>query len=486
MGFYRTRKVNGGLEIATIIPDKTNSRDRRIETIPNEIGGEPVVSLGPYLFRGNREIREVFVPEGVTTIRARAFANTRICKVHLPSTLNDIGDGAFSANALMELEMAENDVFYYDENLKTIFTDGGATIVECVNFRGDYVVPFGAVRAREGAFGFLAGLRSIFLSETFVDFGDEFPFWECRHLERIEVDENNAHFQSIDGVLFTGRASSALCCYPPGRKDARYELPATTKRILGLPFVGSNLKTIALGPNVDRMDANPFIGAESLERIEVDEGNFHYKADDGVLRDRFGGELIAYPRSRPGKEYVAPEDITTIGLYAFAETRNLQSVVFPKTLSQIDCGAFKRSSLRSIEFPESLTVVEESVCFECKDLKSATIPDSVVMIEADAFNGCEKLREIRLSNSLVSIGNRAFYRAKSLGDTRLPETLRRLGSRAFYDAGPHTVALPDQIEECDPCAFDQDKPILVREDSPLHDWAFERDLNFRFKAPRED
>ena len=59
-------------------------------------------------FSGLQQVKEIVIPEGVTTINSRAFYNCNVEKVVLPSTLKTIGKSAFNyCRALKEINLPE-------------------------------------------------------------------------------------------------------------------------------------------------------------------------------------------------------------------------------------------------------------------------------------------------------------------------------------------------------------------------------------------
>lgn len=64
-------------------------------------------------------------------------------------------------------------------------------------------------------------------------------------------------------------------------------------------------------------DMNPFKGCTALESIEVDEDNPALKSVDGILFNKDGSKLYAYPAGKKADSYVVPEDVTWVGMNAF-------------------------------------------------------------------------------------------------------------------------------------------------------------------------
>ena len=117
------------------------------------------------------------------------------------------------------------------------------------------------------------------------------------------------------------------------------------------------------------------------------------------------------------KEYVIPEDVTTIGEKAF----------------------YYCSGLTSITIPNSVTSISSYAFFGCSGLTSVTIPSNVNSIGNGAFSSCTKLANVTLnSNSIVSAKRTSSTSFKSIfGDQVtnyvIGENVTSIGDYAFYE-----------------------------------------------------
>lgn len=81
---------NGGVMLT-----KYDGSDRYV-TIPDTLGGEPVVAIGDSAFKGNKNISSVSMPASVEEIGSYAFANCKSLKtVHFSRSITEIGAHAF-------------------------------------------------------------------------------------------------------------------------------------------------------------------------------------------------------------------------------------------------------------------------------------------------------------------------------------------------------------------------------------------------------
>ena len=105
-----------------------------------------------------------------------------------------------------------------------------------------------------------------------------------------------------------------------------------------------------------------------------------------------------------------PENLTSIGNYAFYDCDALTSITIPNSVTSIRSSAFESCSrLTSITIPNSVTSIGDGAFFYCSSLTSITIPNSVTSIGYSAFNSCSSITSISIPNSVTSIGDNAFY-----------------------------------------------------------------------------
>ena len=133
------------------------------------------------------------------------------------------------------------------------------------------------------------------------------------------------------------------------------------------------------------------------------------------------------------KEYNIPDDVTSIGNYAFTNCTGLVSVTIPNSVTAIEESAFSDcSSLTSVIISNSVASIGNSAFYGCCAITSVTIPNNVTTIGDSAFRGCSGLTSVTIPNSVTSIGKNAFYGCSGLSSVILYPNIVSIGNSVFY------------------------------------------------------
>lgn len=124
-----------------------------------------------------------------------------------------------------------------------------------------------------------------------------FAFGNCTSLTAITVEGSN--FSSENGVLYNNDKTT-LICYPAGKMDEGYTLPASVTSITDGAFAYNTYLT-----TID-------VASET-----------YFKAPGGVLYNSALTHLYCYPANKAGDSYTVASTVTNIMPYAFHSNRNL-------------------------------------------------------------------------------------------------------------------------------------------------------------------
>ena len=269
------------------------------------------------------------------------------------------------------------------------------------------------------AFKGCISLTTVYFSKT-VSFLQGVIFEGCLRLERIEVDSQNEHYSSLDGVLFNKNQTTLLRC--PLNKRGTYRVPDGVTSIASWAFSHCEFLTeitlpdsllvidygafdhcicllsILVPERVSFIGDNAFTSCLALSSIDVDDENTHYCSVNGVLYDYYEEILIAFPAGIKGEYDIEPGTIE-IARYAFASC----------------------TSLTSINIAEGVIAIDEYAFDSCSKLTHVTLPSSLVMIRDSAFVYCGALSSITLPKKLTYLGDGVFEFTTSLSSIDVDE-----------------------------------------------------------------
>ncbi len=130
-----------------------------------------------------------------------------------------------------------------------------------------------------------------------------------------------------------------------------------------------------------------------------------------------------------GKSYA----VTSVGSYAFFDSRGLTSVTLPKGIASIGDGAFENCShLISINIPDGVTSIGVSAFGGCSKLTSITIPSSVISLGSFAFEGCCALTTITIPEGITSIGIWTFGGCRNLTSITIPSSVTSIAEAGTF------------------------------------------------------
>ena len=195
-------------------------------------------------------------------------------------------------------------------------------------------------------------------------------------------------------------------------------------------------------------------------------GDTLYITGSGSMYDYSSGNAPWYPYAKRIEEVVFPDELTSIGDYAFYKMNKLTKVIIPDKVETIGASAFRQcEKLEGVDLPEELRTVKSYAFYNCIQMtdilvfpeknditiqsnafnrlirmyKTLNIPDNVVWIGDYAFDSYGDFAEsgggiLNLGTEesrLTHIGKCAFYKTCFTGGITIPDSVTYVGDMAF-------------------------------------------------------
>lgn len=148
-----------------------------------------------------------------------------------------------------------------------------------------------------------------------------------------------------------------------------------------------------------------------------------------ILQNKISDELTSFINGTIAG-ITLPNDITSIGDYAFAFCESLTNISIPDSVTDIGKGAFYYCSrLKNVNIPNGITAIKDST-FKCSRLENINIPDTVTVFEREAFYYCN-ISSVNIPNGTRFVGILAFGSCRYLNNVVLPSSFTGIGNCAF-------------------------------------------------------
>lgn len=135
-----------------------------------------------------------------------------------------------------------------------------------------------------------------------------------------------------------------------------------------------------------------------------------------------------------------PNGITSIGYSIFQNCSNLESVIIPNSVREIDSNAFQGTALQSIVLPEGITRIGQAVFGQCP-LVSITIPNSVTSFGTQVFIKCSHLTSVTIGSGVSVLSTQMFIYCSALQEITIPSNITAINPSCFSNTGLAKIIL---------------------------------------------
>lgn len=302
-----------------------------------------VTSIGEYTFAGCSMLTNITIPDKVTGIGSNAFQGcSLLTSISMPDTVTNIGKSAFdSCRSLKNIN--------FPEKLKDI---SDYTFVGCTSLTG-VTIPDSVMHIGRSAFYSCKSLEKIALGKNVKTIGKS-AFALCESLSWIILPNSVA---SIDDEAFYHCNKVKICCESASAKagwSEYWNIVSCDSVILGGGYNNPQFKSVYY--------------------------NARYK-DEMVYKKLTNNTFAIYGTTNNSEDITIPDTV---------EFNNITYKVV-----SICYGAFSgRSSLKSINIPDSVTSIDGNAFYNCISLTNVKIGRGVTTIKYSAFSGCSKLTSV--------------------------------------------------------------------------------------------
>lgn len=489
---------------------------------------------------------EYVIPDTVKEIGARVFkGKLGLTSITIPKTMTYIGEEAFSGcTKITVLNFAEGGTAelkigtkaFYNTALKTLVLPSRLTEIGDSAFYGiditELVIPEGVKRIGANAFQACSYMTYVYMPASLEELVENSVtasgatyakinvFQNCNALTDIEVSADNKTYAASQGVIYKkqGDVITELCTVSRGA-SGEIVIPNTVtkiwyqafyynEKVTSVKFSGAlpegnelnieaeafwwckalesvelpkglktipaslfeycyELKEIFIPNTVTLVENEAFNGCKALSTITFEEGGTEDLVfADGTLSDGYYYSIFSGCTSL--KQLAFPERTVKIGQYMFASGSNqygdtqarssIERIHIPSRAKELGSYMFYYAeNLREVTFGEGIQITEipERMFYKTK-ITDIEIPESVQKIATNAFYMAEHLTSVYIPAGVTALENYAFGYNKALETVTFAEgsKLKTIGDDAFlYNSKLTSITIPATIESIGSYAF---------------------------------
>lgn len=368
---------------------------------------ERLKTADQYAFSACRSLTEVTLPAGITHLADNLFSNcTSLTTVNLSPATQSIGTYSFYGCDLLKnidlslatLNSIGASAFRYCISLKnvtlsnTITTIGSGAFSRCSNLQ-TINIPTGVTELSSSIFSDCPKLEEVAMHNQITAIGS-YAFSGCELLSRCTLPES---ITTIGNYAFDGCVSLPIT-----------SLPTSLQTLGSYVFRDCTLLNINRFPNALTSIGNDAFFNTGITTLDLSEsplttfGLSTFSDCQALTSVILPNTLIAtgvntFYNCKNLSSVTLPQSLQRIDQGTFHECTALSSITLPESLQSIEGRAFEYSGLKSIEIPDNVTSLGILAFYNCKNLESAKLSKRLTYDNNFSyFQGCTKMTKLRI------------------------------------------------------------------------------------------
>ena len=369
-----------------------------------------------HLFIDDKEITELIIPDGVTSIGNYVFYNcSSLTSVTIPNSVTSIGRSAFSECAsLTSVHISDiaawckidfynkyTNPLYYAKHL--YMNDKEIT---------ELIIPDGVTSIGDDAFYYCSSLTSVTIPNSVTSIGYS-AFEGCSSLKTMVIGT---------GVLSIGdnQSTPVKTIWLTNTPPSGYSNLAGNINYVANEQYGSmsNKKVYKYLSSMFEVDGITYVPVNPSERTcDVIDCNY-----DSTLTDIKINETVSYKNISMNVKEVMP--------YAFYGNKYIKNISLKNNGGIGNCAYYNCSALQKATISNNGDICSEAFS-NCESLTTTTLGDSIKSLGDNAFSGCKLLKEIIIPNAVKTIGEYCFKNCSAMNKAIIGNSVETINKYAF-------------------------------------------------------
>lgn len=206
------------------------------------------------------------------------------------------------------------------------------------------------------------------------------------------------------------------------------------------------LEKIIIPKSLREFYSNSFSLCPNIIEFQIPENHEYFCVKDQAIFTKDEKALIKYIDKENYKGYEIPRTVEQIQRGAFKNTKYLSELWFEGSIKEIPPYCFENTNIESIILPEGIEKISHHAFYHAR-IKEISIPNSVNIISDYVFEKCEKLQKIAMPKMLTYFGVGAFKDCLLLKSIRLSYGIEKLIETFINCKSLKKVYIPETVIE---------------------------------------